>query len=269
MYKFDPKKHIHTLDDKPLIGTSTVMGVVAKPLTWWASGLACSKLGWTNKGNAKTGFVPLEQRIRHAEPFLAEIKGFDSKQYLELLDEAYKAHSVKLDTSAQSGTDMHAVMEDYVNQCLNQNNGAPIVLNGQEDEKLTIFANWAIENVKRFLWSESHCYSQELWVGGISDCGFEDKDGKYGIIDFKSSKEAYVSQFMQIAGYDLEISESGLLQSDGSLYIRLDKPISYYCVLPFGMEKPEVCYSYDVEELKNGFKSALVLYKIINGAEKE
>ena len=37
-YKFDAKEHLHSLDSKPLVGTSTVMGIVAKPLTWWAAG---------------------------------------------------------------------------------------------------------------------------------------------------------------------------------------------------------------------------------------
>ena len=48
-YQFNEKEHIHTLDDKPLMGTSTVVGIIAKPLTYWASGLAVGKLGCENE----------------------------------------------------------------------------------------------------------------------------------------------------------------------------------------------------------------------------
>jgi hypothetical protein len=45
----DRENHVHLLNDKPLIGTSTVVGVIAKPLTWWASGLAVEEMGWQKK----------------------------------------------------------------------------------------------------------------------------------------------------------------------------------------------------------------------------
>lgn len=261
-YSFDNQKHIHSVDGKPLCGTSTIMGVVAKPLTWWASGLACEKFGWTNKGNAQKGWTPKQLRLQKAKEKLAEIRNLSDEQYLELLDDAYKAHSVKLDTSAQKGTDMHAELEAYVNECL-KNEGKPFEYTG-DFEPVQIFSKWANEKVKRFIYSEVYCYSETLWVGGISDCGFEDTDGNYAIIDFKSSKEAYITQFMQIAGYDLQLQENGGFNSKGEQVLKLDKEFMYYCVLPFGMDKPEVVYNFDTKTMKEGFKSALTLYKIIN-----
>jgi hypothetical protein len=46
-YKFvdTPKEHMHYLDSIPLTGTSSVMNVLSKPLSWWASGKACEVLG--------------------------------------------------------------------------------------------------------------------------------------------------------------------------------------------------------------------------------
>lgn len=267
-YRFNSQKHSHSLDDKPLFGTSTIMGVVAKPLTWWASGLACEKLGWTNskiKVNGKYQNIPLESRKSHVEPFLEEIKGMTTVQFLDRLDEAYKAHSAKLDSSAKTGTDMHAELEKYVKKCL-ENNGTPFAYEG-DFVPVQIFSKWALEKVNKFLYSEVYCYSETLWVGGISDCGFEDKDGNYGIIDFKSSKEAYVTQFMQIAGYDMQLSENGGFDENGNQILKLDKPIMYYCVLPFGMENPEVVYNFDTKMMKEGFNGALTLHKIITSNE--
>lgn len=116
-YAFNAKEHIHTYLGKPLMGTSTVVGVIAKPLTWWASGLACEKLGWINgkkRIDGKYTTIPLDKRIIAVEPTLAKIKEMGAEEYISLLDEAYKAHSVKLDKSADAGTDLHAELERYV-----------------------------------------------------------------------------------------------------------------------------------------------------------
>jgi len=244
-YKFNKKQHIHTIDDKPLCGTSTVVGVIAKPLTWWASGLAVSKLGWLDpKKN-----TPEARRIA-VEARLAQIMEMSPEDYQNLLDEAYKAHSTKLKDSATAGTDLHEVLEHFVKT------------KEVKDEKIIPFVIWANENVKRWLWSEAHCYSKELWVGGISDVGAELNDGSYVIIDFKSSKDAYQSQFIQCAGYDLQISENGWLDSNGEVLGKLDKPISQYIIVPFGAEKIEPKIRFNVEELKKGFVSAVILYKL-------
>ena len=62
-----------------------------------------------------------------------------------------------------------------------------------------------VEHVEQFLLSEAHCYSERLWVGGITDCVARMKNGKLAVIDFKSSKDAYYGQFVQVAGYALQL----------------------------------------------------------------
>lgn len=253
-YYFNHSEHLHTLYGKPLFGTSTVVGVIAKPLTWWASGLACEKFGWINKGNAKKGWTPKEERLAKAIGKLEEIKEMSGEDYLTLLDEAYKAHSVKLDTTADAGTNLHAELERFVKNTMEGRMAT-------YDDKVLPFIAWANENVEKFLWSEAHCYSKELWVGGISDCGALLKDGKTIIIDFKSSKESYQSQFIQIAGYDIQISENGLLDNQGRLKSNIGK-IDGYAIIPFGSHEFTVDYRWNTEELKDGFRSALTLYKL-------
>ena len=204
-YQFNKEKHIHLLDGKPLCGTSTVLSVVAKPLTWWASGLAVAKLGWTNP--KKTDKATQEEALKMGYEL---VKGLDIDGYKKLLDEAYRAHSVKLTDSAEAGTDMHETLENFVKGRLE---GKDMHLEGN----LKCFEEWVDKNVDKFLWSEANTYSEKLWVGGITDCGALLKNGEKCIIDFKSSKEAYTSQFLQIAGYDLQIGENGLLTNDGKV----------------------------------------------------
>ena len=262
MYKFSKEQHIHTLDGQPLIGTSSMASVLAKPLTWWASGLACEKFGWISKGNAKKGWTPKKDRLLKASDRRMEIIAMDDETYLDLLDEAYSAHATKLKDSAVGGTDMHQVMEDYITECIKTNNGIPkLVLNS--DEKLLLFGEWAVKNVKKFIASEIHCYSKELWLGGILDCIYEDMEGKIVVLDFKSSKEVYLSQFWQCVGYAIQLEENGGFTPDGEKILEPTK-IDYVAVLPFGMDKPEVQFNFDMVGGKEAVKAMVTLYKKLN-----
>lgn len=256
-YRFDEENHVHLLDNKPLIGTSGVTGVLSKPLTWWASGLAVEKFGWINKGNAKKGWTPKEERLQSVAEFLQRTKDYSVEEWLELCDEAYSAHSKKLDSSAKQGTDLHAELERYV-----KNKMANRV--ATYEDKIIPFITWAEENVEEFIWSEVNCYSETLWLGGISDVGAKLKDGKTVIIDFKSSKEAYESQFIQCAGYDLQITENGGYTKNGAKILTLKDKIDGYIIVPFGAEVVEPVFRWNVEELKDAFRACLTLYKLTN-----
>ena len=262
-YKFineviDGKKtHCHTLGGAPLLGTSSVVGVLAKPLTWWASGLAVAELGWKNPK-----FTSEQERLDSASLMREKIWSMGEVEYLKLLDKAYKAHSVKLDKSADSGTDMHEELEKYVKGCIER--GGEPEKTDSEVPAVRIFSEWAIKNVEMFVASEGNCYSERLWVGGITDCYAILKGKKLAIIDFKSSKEAYVSQFIQVAGYDIQISENGLFDSDGNCIHEDDPKADCYIIFPFGAEKVEPAIRYDTEDLRKGFESAVVLYKLMN-----
>ena len=273
-YHFDPEQHLHKFEDKYLTGTSTVMEVLSKPLTWWASGLAVSKLGWTKAKDwklLKTDEQKAEEqkrRIDFTTPVFEMVKGMDIESYISLLDEAYKAHSVKLDKSADAGTDLHARLEAFVkNTMLCQKSGMKDTT--EYEEQLKPFIEWSVKNVKRFIGSETHCYSEKMWTGGITDAVAELNNGEIAIIDFKSAKDAYSSHFFQIGGYDLQITENGGFDFEGNQIFKLDKPITQHIVVPFGAKEPYPVVSRLVDENKEAFRSALSLYRIISKLNKE
>ncbi len=239
-YKYTDEKgeHLHTLNGQPLLGTSTVVGILAKPLTWWASGMALERFGWTN-----SKLIPKEEGIKIA----AKARKFffiNNEEYYKWLQECYRAHNDTKNKAASEGTDMHAELEKYVKIMLADQDGKPHRLNGYDHDAVRIFAEWAIANVKQFIWSEANCYSETLWVGGISDVGCILKDGKTAIIDFKSSKEAYFSQFVQIAGYAQQIEENGLYTADGER-TGLPQKIDALIVFPFGGGVPVTEYAVE------------------------
>lgn len=262
-YKFDNEEHIHTLDSKPLIGTSSMASVLSKPgLTYWAAGLSMGYFGWTNKGNIKSGWVPKDNRLSIAKSYREKVSAMSDDEYLSYIDLAYIAHTKKLKDAAKDGTDMHEVMENYVKACIEKNGGKPIQ-EKTENPKLQFFADWALMNVKKFLWSEMHCYSRALWLGGISDCGYEDNEGKIVILDFKSSKDVYLSQFWQCIGYAIQIEENGGFTPGGDKILEQVK-IDYVAVLPFGMETPEVKFYYDMKGGAEAIKAMLLLHRMLS-----
>ncbi len=270
-YKFKDEKgeHLHELDGTPLMGTSTVLSVLAKTLTYWAAGLAVAKFGWTNPKEV----ADKELRMALATDVRDGIKLMNAEEYLALLDEAYKAHATKLKTSATAGTDMHAELESYVKFCMEKNGGKPMgsllktIDNGEEmlkDAPADRFAIWAEENVKKFLISEGHVFSKTFRLGGIVDCVFEDKQGRICIMDFKSAKEVYMSHWLQCGGYDIQIAENGFFDKDGNQILKLERSVDYYAVFPFGAKTPEPQFNYNLVGLREGFLAALTLYKLQN-----
>lgn len=269
-YQFLEKEHLHQLwserkqEWENLTGTTTILEVLGKPLTWWASGLACEKLGWTNEwtkdNTGKRVKVPIEQRLTHLKPIWQGIKGLDDIEALKLLDSAYKAHSVKLEDTADAGTDMHAELEEYVKACI-ETNGKPALFLGGKENKISHFSEWAVENVKRFLWSEMNCFDEMLFIGGIIDAGAELNDGSYAIIDFKSSKDAYFSHFIQCSLYDLQLQRNGGYTQQGEKIFTLDKPITKYIVFPFGAKELKPVENFNIESLKRSALSCITIYR--------
>lgn len=267
--------HLHTLYGKPLLGTSTVGDVLKKDgLTWWASGLAVKEFGCTDGKiltkikNKKATPEEKEAMEESATEVLNSLQGMGIDDYLLKLSKAYGAHNVKLADSAKEGTDMHAELELYVKASVTTNNGVPVPLedyNTSGHKAVEIFAIWAVANVKRFLWSEMHCYSEVLWTGGICDVGYEKFDGTYGLMDFKSAKEAYANHFFQCAGYVIELEENGGFDRDGNKTFDLgSRTITELAVFPFGMDKPEPqFYKKSVDIAKESFIAETVLYKNI------
>ena len=240
-YKFDSKEHLHTLDGKALTGTSSVGNVLAKPaLIQWAANMA----------------------VGYASANIASGKEYTEDELTKIFSEAKYAHKKKKEKAAGEGTDMHAQLENWVKWKMGKCELEDY------DPKIEPFINWANENVKEFIASEAHCYDQELWVGGITDCVAELNDGTLAVIDFKSSKEAYITHFIQASLYAIQIEKNGLFSEDGEHSKKIDKPIEALVIVPFGAKEvvPEV--RYNVEDFKKGGRAAVQLYRLM-GFEKD
>jgi hypothetical protein len=259
-------EHVHLLDDQPLIGTSRVSSVIAKPLTWWASGLAVQTFGCPNPKlltkikNKKASQDEITAHNIAMQQAHAVIQGLTVEQFSALIDTAYRAHAINNRESKKAGTDLHAECEKFVKYHMQQvatERVSPLVW----PQEIRPFVDWAHREVKRFLWSEGHCYSEKHWLGGISDAGYQKNDGTYGILDFKSSKDAYMEQFWQCAGYAIQVEENGVFDAQGNiLHGKPAAPFDEVCIFPFGAEKPEPRFNVDMAGSKEAFLAELLLY---------
>lgn len=267
-------QHLHQIwsdrknEYENMTGATTVLEVLGKVLTYWASGLAVGKLGWMNDKVRENGKVvknvSLEERLAHLKPIREVQSKLDDKSYLALLDEAYKAHSVRLDETADAGTDLHAELESYVTYCIKKG-GMPDVYE-QANKMVYDFMVWANQNVKRFIWSEAYCYNELLFVGGITDCGAEMKDGSFAIIDFKSAKDVYFNHFIQIGIYNLLIEKHGLVDKDGNYFdVKLmpnELPkFTKYIVIPFGKKEFTAVENTNIKNLREAALACIKLYR--------
>lgn len=258
-YKFvdDKKAHVHTLEGEPLYGTSTVVSILNKPLTWWAAGMAVGTLGWT-----PTQSDP-EMRLEVAKIALEGLKPLTPEEYLKRLDLAYRAHNEKKKDSAEAGTDMHALLEDYVKTCIATDS---VEIVQEADEKVITFSKWAKLNIEKFLFAEGHTYSEKYWVGGIVDAGAKMKDGRTALLDFKSSKESYYSQMVQVAGYAVQIEETGVVTDDGE-HVMSPTEIDEIIVVALGSEKIQTRAAQNIKDFKQAFIGCLENYKLSKAFE--
>ncbi len=256
-YRYTDDPHVHAYDNKEMYGTTTVLEVLGKVLTYWASGLAVGTLGWLNpKKHSK------EERLDSATLHHALIGKMNVEEYQTLLDRAYKAHSIKLKDTASAGVDLHAAVEAWIKAEIGQG-GPPLFI----IPELESFLSWASANVKKFLWSEVCHYSSKLFVGGKSDFIYMDMQDRIVLGDIKSSPKVYFNHFAQGGGYSIQIKENGLVDAAGK---RLAEPfkVDRLAIFPFGGGFVEPVYQDNVEEYEEAFKAALTLFKSKKSYEK-
>lgn len=265
-YSYKEKEHLHLWNEKPLIGTTTSLKIISKPLTWWASGLACGEFGWiqqnkksADKKDPKVKAMSDDEYknviMTTAYAYLDKIKCMSTEQYVKLLERAYRKHDSVKDETADDGKDTHSLVERYIKLRMGGNTS-------DVEPKIRSFVEWCDKNVDRFLWSEAHCCNQDLWVGGICDFGFVHKNGKVYVADAKRSGP-YYEQFLQCAGYDIQIKKNGLLTHDGAVTTPPSgiPIIDGYAIFPINEKFKEPFFQHNVADYRTEFVHALQLYK--------
>lgn len=231
-FKFHKAQHKYTLDGKPMTGVTTVLNsIIAKPaLIQWAADMAIDYL--------KNHSYPLDRGLCSYEPII--------------LEEARTAHTKLKEKAGDKGTDIHALVEEYIKRMISDMGGNANELNDPIDPMLKTFIRWAVDNKVQFLESEKQVYSEKWWTAGTADFTCIINNQRF-VGDLKTMKQMWDRvPFFQVAGYMKMLVEMGEEKYDGAIIVNISKE-----------NKLTEYRSYDFEADIKSFEAALQLYRTI------
>lgn len=266
-YRFSESRHLHELkkdgEYKPLTGVTTVLKVISKGdvLVQWSANKA------------------VEYIEEHSVGSYFE----DEFHYLITKDNLLKAKTAwkdNRDSAGKAGTEIHSFIEGWINTAIAENNGYILQME-TANKSVNKFINWAIENKVKFLASEKHVYSKEMWVGGICDFICE-IDGKRYIGDIKTSKDIYPEHHIQCSAYAKMLEEMGEYKAEMITTkvikglpaewrgVNISKP-AFDGVVIVNLPKTggfKVEYNYALDDNFECFKACLTIYRVLNSITK-
>lgn len=235
-FYFDEAKHYYYMNGAKMTGVTTILGIIAKPqLIPWAARMATEYIS----ENAPKEMVEKEVWTGN---YLVNA---------ETLELARKSHAQKKDKAADIGTLAHAWIEKWIKADMTEGEKP------QTETALAIitdnFLKWVEEAKPKFLESEKKVYSVPHFYAGTLDFVAEIGGKKY-LGDIKTGSGIYKDMFLQTAGYQIALEE----QEPGT------NIEGHIIVNPTKDGKLNVEEHFDFEATKEGFLSALKLYRLFN-----
>lgn len=232
-FYFDAEKHRYFMDGKKMTGVTTILSVISKPqLIQWAANEAVKYI---------------KENVITADLFEgSSASGIYYPVSEEDLEKARTAHAKKRDKSADIGTLAHAWVEDWI-----------AGKNPPKDENIALmtdnFLKWVGEVKPKFLASEKIVYSKKHFYAGTLDFVAE-INGRTYLGDIKTGNGIYPEMFWQTAGYQLAFEETEPeMKIDAHIIVNTTKD-----------GKLNLEEKFDFESSKQGFLSALKIYRLLN-----
>ena len=228
--EYNDDKHKYSVDGVEVAGVTSVTGVLDKPaLVWWSANMG-------------------------AEYLLENLKPGQMLDELEIKDLATGvkfAHRKRGSKAADIGTMVHNWIEDFIRAGLAKKPLPKMPVNKEMRRSIEAFLAWTKENEVKFLNTERIVYSKKYGYAGTLDAEVM-INGKYSVVDFKTSKAIYDEMFLQVSAYAHAVMEEDG-KKDAQLYIlRLPK------VAPQGNDSPFEARKVDhSDELFKVFLSCL------------
>lgn len=149
---FDAKKHAYKLDDKLMSGVTTVLNGTSDK---------AQLINWS----AKVAVEYVRANSEAKELGDASVPDFWLVSD-KILYEAETAHTRKKEAAGARGTDVHGLVEAWINICIDHNGGKPM---NKETTHIQPFVDWAHGEVKRFIASEQRLFDEDNAVAGTAD----------------------------------------------------------------------------------------------------
>ncbi|MBA3678607.1 hypothetical protein H0W80_00165 [Candidatus Saccharibacteria bacterium] len=172
-------------------------------------------------------------------------------------DTARKAHTAKKDKGADTGTEVHKLIADYIALKLQGVESTIVSSNTQVQHSLNAFNHWQETYNPAYIHSEKPIYSKQYDYCGTFDCLANIK-GKLTMIDFKTANpnanwktgevKPYPKDFIQCSAYDEAYTEEYGSGCDQYMVVYVTKTGELY-----------VFVDEDIEETKKAWVCALTL----------
>ena len=178
--KFDPVKHLYTVDNKPAHGVTNCIGSIAKP----------ALIPWAVKMTAD--FITLEWLPGQS---------YDELQIADILKKAKAAHRTKKETAGDFGTLTHEWIEMWIKGESPEEPVNEVIRKATEQ-----FRDWVETNNVKFLESERKVYSKKYNYAGTCDF-LAEINGQLIVGDVKTSSGIYDEYFFQTSAYQQALAE--------------------------------------------------------------
>ena len=217
--KYELKKINSDNDFQTYINVTGITGLLEKPqLKQWSSNMAIKYIKDNCKKESDISCVD-ETIIYHPDD--------------KLLESARYAHKQRLNETADIGSELHKLIESFINIKIDVYNDTDIKNTKDIEKKCNNFLNytnsldyktkqmfyqfyiWQRKNVKRFIASEMTVCHQELCYAGTLDFIYEGLDGKIYCCDLKTSNNIYKEHELQCISYKYARESM-----EGSYYIK-------------------------------------------------
>jgi hypothetical protein len=182
----------YDINEQQYPSVTTILDVLDKPaLKQWAVNSACDYM--------------------HRNP--------DNLDYDQAIEQARVEWRNISNDAMNIGTEIHDLIEKYIKH------GRDAVgdLKPEVENGFLAFLEWEQENIEEWTESERTVFDPESCYAGTLDACAKLKNGKYYVIDFKSSKGFYSGYDMQIAAYRHAYEKMNNTKMDGMGVLRLDK----------------------------------------------
>ena len=258
-FYFDPVKHKYYLDGKLMTGTTTCLGVLAKPAQiQWSANLSAAEAYSLAADMEPDKLSALRSAIAEAAIKFGKINAqacYAIEAEFPEFKEARLAHNKKKEAAGQHGTDTHLLIESYINHCL-LNGATPAQL--EVEEIVQPFVDWSVANVKEFLFAERAMHDPDLFFAGTADFAYVGVDGRRYIGDFKTSSGIYgIDYWLQVAAYRHLAEKEGDALYDGMTVVRIGKDDGKF----------EAHSLYEYESYRDVFLSCVRIYRMQQGHE--
>jgi len=208
---------IYEINNQQYPSVTTILDVLEKvALRQWAVNSACD---YIHNSLENKELIAINDIFGDGVMTTRECIKISGRDAYLIIENARKEWKNISNDAMNIGTEIHDLIEKYIKH----GRDAVGELKPEVENGFLAFLEWEQENIEEWTESEKKVYDPAQCYAGTLDAVAKLKNGKYYVIDFKSSKGFYDGYDQQIAAYRHAYEIEMKVKMDGMGVLRLDK----------------------------------------------